>query len=297
MTQPASHPRGLFVGLTTYDVVQLVERLPLPNEKIVALDFLAAAGGPAANAAVAFARCGGAAALCTALPSHALSAVIIADLETHGVDVVPAGTYEGQPIIASIVVTRSTGERAVISPTRGASDAVIAPPAAEPPSLDGVGAVLIDGYFGALSLPIADAARKRGIPVILDGGSFKPHTDVAVAAASVAIVSDDFQPPGTDGTPAAVFDYLAARGVTHVAITRGGEDILYATPRAAGAVPVDTAPVVDTLGAGDFFHGAFAYRVAEHGLDDERFADDLAFAAFVAGESLGSFGTRAWLGR
>jgi sugar/nucleoside kinase (ribokinase family) len=52
---------------------------------------------------------------------------------------------------------------------------------------------------------------------------------------------------------------------------------------------------VDTLGAGDFFHGALAFRIASMGLDDARFADDLAYAARVAGESLASFGTRAWL--
>ena len=297
MTQPASQPRGLFVGLTTYDIVQLVERLPLPNQKTVALDSLGAAGGPAANAAIAFARCGGAASLSTALPTHALSAVVLADLEAHGVAVLPTGTYEGQPITASILVTRSTGERAVVSPTRGASDAAIEPPSAGMPSLDGMGVVLIDGYFGALSLPTAIAARKRGIPVILDGGSFKPHTDAAIAAANVAIVSDDFDPPGTDGEPASVFDYLLTRGVTHAAITRGAAEILYITPSTAGAVPVNPVAVVDTLGAGDFFHGAFAYRIAELSLDDSRFAADLSFSAHVAGESLSSFGTRAWLGR
>ena len=114
---------------------------------------------------------------------------------------------------------------------------------------------------------------------------------------NVAIVSDDFDPPGTHGEPSAVFDYLLARGVTHAAITRGGADTLYVTPSTGGAVPVSPVAVIDTLGAGDFFHGALAYRLAEGGLDDERFAADLAFASRVAGESLGAFGTRSWLKR
>lgn len=295
MTPLAPQPRALFAGLATLDIVQLVERLPLPNEKIASLDFLAAAGGPAANAAVAFAHCGGAASLATALPAHPISALIVADLAAHGVEVLTAGSYEGQPITASILVTRSTGERAVVSPTRGASDATIAPPSAWPPPLDGVGAVLIDGYFGAVSLPITRAARALGIPVILDGGSFKAHTDAAVAVVNVAIVSDDFDPPGARREPSAVFEYLRSRGVTHAAITRGGADILFVTPTTEGAVQVTPVPVVDTLGAGDFFHGALAYRIAGLGLDDARFAADLAFASRVAGSSLDSFGTRAWL--
>ena len=106
MTLPSSPPRALFAGLATYDVIQLVERVPRSNEKIAALDFLAAAGGPAASAAIAFAHCGGLAALSTALPAHELSALIVADLVAHGVAILPAGTYDGQPITASILVTR-----------------------------------------------------------------------------------------------------------------------------------------------------------------------------------------------
>lgn len=291
-----SPPLAIFAGLATVDIVQLVERLPRANEKITALEFLVAAGGPAANAAVAFAHCGGAPTLVTALPEHPMSALVIGDLAAHRVDVVVRGDYDGPPITASILVTLSTGERAVVSPSRVASDAAVASGDVEPLALDGIGAVLIDGYFGALSVPIAQAARALGIPVILDGGSFKSHTDDVLAAANIAVVSEDFAPPGTGGEPAAVFAYLRALGVTHAAITRGARDILFVTPTTSGGVPVTPVPVVDTLGAGDFFHGAFTFRVAALGLSDERFAEDLAFAAEVAGRSLGSFGTRAWLG-
>ncbi|NYI40925.1 PfkB family carbohydrate kinase [Demequina lutea] len=296
-------PRAVFAGLATLDIVQLVERLPHPDEKVAALDFLVAAGGPAANAAVAFAHCGGEALLVTALPAHTMSPLIEQDLNTHGVDVSVAAAYDGAPITASIMVTRATGERAVVSPTGTATNANPGPTAL--PDLDGVGAsqvgasqvgaVMLDGYFRAIGLPLASAARERGIPVILDAGSHKHYTDEVVAAVDVAVVSQDFAPPGTDGAPGAVFTYLRGLGVTHAAITRGGREILYVTPSGTGSVPVGRVEVVDTLGAGDFFHGALTYRIASLGLDDARFAEDLAYAARVAGESLGSFGTRAWL--
>jgi sugar/nucleoside kinase (ribokinase family) len=288
-----SPPRAIFAGLATVDIVQLVERLPRANEKVAALDFLVAAGGPAANAAVAFAHCGGEALLVTALPAHALTALIVSDLEGHGVVVSAAASYAGAPITASIMVTRATGERAVVSPTGTATNANPLPSAL--PGLEGVGAVLLDGYFRAIGLPLARAARVRGIPVILDAGSHKHYTDEVVAAVDVAVVSHDFAPQGTDGNTDAVFAYLRGRGVTHAAITRGERETLYITPSGAGSVAVRQVDVVDTLGAGDFFHGALTYRIASKGLDDARFADDLAYAARVAGESLGSFGTRAWL--
>jgi sugar/nucleoside kinase (ribokinase family) len=154
---------------------------------------------------------------------------------------------------------------------------------------------MLDGYFRAIGLPLARSARERGIPVILDAGSHKHYTDEVVAAVDVAVVSHDFVPPCTDGRSDAVFAYLRGRGVTHAAITRGEHEILFVTPSGGGSVPVGRIDVVDTLGAGDFFHGALAYRIASMGLDDARFADDLAYAARVAGESLGFFGSRAWL--
>ncbi len=47
-------PRGLFVGLSTLDLVQRVSRRPGANEKVVAQRCDIAAGGPAAVAAVTF---------------------------------------------------------------------------------------------------------------------------------------------------------------------------------------------------------------------------------------------------
>ncbi|WP_062289853.1 PfkB family carbohydrate kinase [Demequina phytophila] len=286
---------ALFAGLATLDIVQLVERLPAPNEKVAALEFSVCAGGPAANAAVAFGRCGGSPLLVTALPDHELTELVIRDLGRCGVGVLGAAIYDGPPVTASIMVTRATGDRAVVSPSGVATSGGLAPTVE--PSLEGVGAVLIDGYFPEISLPLAARARAAGVPVILDAGSHKPHTDTVVAACDIAVVSDDFAPPGTSGEPDAVLAYLFARGVTAAVITRGAGPVLWATAAQSGEFPVPpVSPVVDTLGAGDFFHGAFTHRVASLGRDDARLAEDVAFAAAVVAESLGSFGTRAWLG-
>ena len=54
-TQP---PRGLFVGLTTLDLIYHADHPPQANQKVVAKDMMFAAGGPATNAAVAFAALG-----------------------------------------------------------------------------------------------------------------------------------------------------------------------------------------------------------------------------------------------
>lgn len=288
--------RVLCVGLATLDVIQLVERLPGSNEKIVSLDSVIAAGGPATNAAVAAAHLGNDVLLLTALTEHPVSNIIRADLTACGVTVRTA-TSDVAPITASILVTRDSGDRAIVSPTSSATQATVASPSEADIDdlLSGVSAVHLDGYYPSLALPIAVSAHERGIPVLFDGGSHKPHTDAVLSQVDVAVVSGDFAPPGVSPDPVSVLAYLVERGPSFAAVTRGARGIVFRGPQSRGAVPVERVPVADTLGAGDFFHGAFAVAIAQSGVSDHEFSHQLAWASRVAGASLRSFGTRAWL--
>ena len=193
----------------------------------------------------------------------------------------------------------SRGDRAIVSPSASASESGSATPpltdAEIDAVLDGVTAVHLDGYHPVLAIPIAAAARARGIPVLLDAGSHKPHTERVLAHVDVAVASGDFAPPGVNADPVSVLAYLVDHGVALAAVTRGPRAIAFRAVTTRGGVAVDPVTVADTLGAGDFFHGALAHLVARHGLSEARFPQDLAWASRVAGASLGSFGTRAWL--
>ncbi|WP_062132761.1 PfkB family carbohydrate kinase [Demequina aestuarii] len=289
----ASAARALFVGLCTLDIIQSVDRVPGANEKVVARESLLAAGGPATNAAVAFAHHGGAATLLTRLPDHPLSEVIRDDLGTCGVTLSEARAASGAPVTASIMVTRGTGERAVVSPTSRASALDDAPMAI--PSLEGVGALLVDGYHPATAIAAAKAARASDIPVLMDAGSVKPHTADVAREVDMVIASADVATPEGSTEPADVVAWFVSLGVESTVITRGARDVHWRTPGATGTVEIVPMDVVDTLGAGDFFHGALVWRVATLGLPDARLAEDIAWAARAVAPSLASFGTRAWL--
>ncbi|MFV0284936.1 MAG: PfkB family carbohydrate kinase [Demequina sp.] len=289
--------RVVCAGLTTLDVAHLVDGVPPSNRKVASHDFFVAAGGPATNAAVTAARLAGAATLVTALPSHPLSDLIAADLAACGVDLVVAdASASGPPLTAAILVTRGTGDRAVVSPT-GAAVAVPGTPADFEPDvlLEGAGAVLIDGYHRHLSLPLAHAARERGIPVVLDAGSHKHYTDALLAVTDVAVVSDDFVFPDVGADPQATLARVLEAGASAAVVTRGPQPMLVTTGGAVAEVPVEAVDVVDSLGAGDVLHGALAHRLASQGYEASRLGDDLAWASRVVAVSLRSFGTRAWL--
>ena len=96
------------------------------------------------------------------------------------------------------------------------------------------------------------------MPVLLDGGSWKPGLERLLPLVDVAICSADFAAPGALST----VDSLIAYGVTSVAVTHGSDPVVWATRGEAGTLAVPQVPARDTSGAGDAFHGAAAFGLA-----------------------------------
>lgn len=286
---------ALFAGLCTLDVLQSVEHVPGANEKVTALDQTIAAGGPATNAAVTFAHLGGDAALVTGVGRHPLAEGIRADLDGASVRLKDASADDDRPPpISSILVTAATGDRSVVS--RNAAGRVVTPPATLPSMVSGARALLVDGHHPGLVLAAAREARAQGVLCVLDGGSWKAGTASLLPQVDVAICSADFRPPDTDSD---VLEYLLGTGIRWAAVTAGPGPVAWAGPDGrSGTVPVPSAQVADTLGAGDVFHGAFVYAVMSNGggvLDEAAFPAALRFAGEVAARSCEKFGTRTWM--
>lgn len=278
---------GLFVGLTTLDCIYRVERVPASDEKLVAADCLLAAGGPATNAAVAFAHWGHSATVLGGLGQHPTASLIQADLAQWGVAIADHLPHQSAPpAISTVLVTAATGERAVIS--RNAVGRQILPATLTPECLDGVDIVLVDGHQMAAGLQIARWARAQNIPVVIDGGSWKPGFEQVLPLATSVITSARFRLPGQDAT--GTLSALEQMGVDEIAMTQGGAAILFRHQQQAGRLAVPSVSVKDTLGAGDIFHGAFCHYRLQQG-----FVAALEQAAAVAARSCQFFGPRAWL--
>ncbi|MGF1537741.1 MAG: PfkB family carbohydrate kinase [Elainellaceae cyanobacterium] len=298
MSQPTR--QGLFVGLLTLDLIYLVERLPAPNEKLVAADYLAAAGGPAANAAIAYRHFSQSATLLGVLGHHPLAQHIAADLKSHGVTLIDlAPAHAEPPPVSSILVTQSTGDRAVVSlnARRHQAAGQISPEIAA--ALDNSTIVLIDGHQMAIGAAIARQAAQQEISVVVDGGSWKPNFDQVLRWSHYAICSAQFRPPGCSNLRETL-DYVQRLGVPHVAITRGAEPIIYRFHDGQGdrtqEIDVPTIQAVDTLGAGDIFHGVFCHVLtAALKMGRPAVVDALHQAAQVAALACTTFGTRQWM--
>lgn len=273
---------GLFVGLMTLDCIYQAQRPPQANEKLVAQDVMMAAGGPATNAAVAFSALGGAATIVAAVGQHPVTALLREDLTHMGVDITDLTPQrQTAPPVSSIVVSVASGERAVIS--RNAVDLQVDH---HPVDLAHVDVVLVDGHQMTLSHQVAMAAQNSNIPVVIDAGSWKPGFDQVLPLATVVIASANFQPPGGQ----TALTYLQGLGIPYVAITHGEQPVIVSDHGQVSALPIPATVVVDTLGAGDIFHGAFCHAWAGD------FPTALAQASQVASLSCQYFGTRAWIG-
>ncbi|MFY9263294.1 MAG: sugar kinase [Actinomycetaceae bacterium] len=305
--------KGLFIGLATLDVIQLVDAVPAANQKIVARDFTIAAGGPATNAAIAFAHGYSATAIGEDYPEllrtddavmvarvsqDPIGTLITKDVVAHGVETAFVPHTSGtSSTVATILVTQATGDRAVVSAgdqRGGTTDDAGTTGSSRLPAIDwhSIGIVETDGYETDLTLQVLKEARSRGIITVFDGGSVKPYTEQLLPYIDVAIVSEPF---AQGRTPAELFSYLNNFGIRYAAITRGASPIDYWAHGNTGQIMPPSVKAVDTLGAGDFFHGGFSKALAGKQLSPETFTAALRAGAQVAALSVQSFGTRSWL--
>lgn len=278
-------PRGLFVGLATLDVIHRVAALPGPNQKITALTTDVAAGGPAAVAAITFAALGGSALLVTALGPGAAADAVRADLAGAGVeavDVAPPG-FVLPP--ASVLVVEGTGERSVVG---GGAGRIPAPPPADADVVawaEGAEVLLIDGHHPEVAVTFARAVAASGRPVVADLGSAKPVYDRVLPWITDAICSADYRT--ADGSAPAE---MLGRGPLLVAVSHGPDPLEWWTLVDRGSIEVPPVAAVDTLGAGDVLHGAYAFALAA---GQER-PDALRTAVRVAGIRVAHIGPREW---
>ena len=280
---------GLFLGLATLDLVYLAGKPPGENQKVVASDCTIAAG-EAANAAVTFSYLGNAAVWAGVLGTHAIAQLIRADLAEYNVriiDLEPGRSHS--PPVSSIIVTEATGDRAIVS--INATKTQVDPQAINQDILTSVNIVLLDGHQIAASKEIAQLARSKNIPILLDGGSWKPGLEEILPFIEWAVCSDNFHPPNCYNSEQ-VFAYLSAAGIPNIAITRGEKSILYLSNGTYSSIEVPQIQATDTLGAGDIFHGAFCHYILQN-----NFTDTLTAAAKIASHSCKKFGTRGWMNK
>ena len=259
-------PAILCAGIIVLDEVFRVEQFPRPDVKTPAQSFFVVSGGCAANAAVAVARLGGRAALAGPLggpPGEDSNGDrVLAALARERVDCSGCKRVAGLSTPLSAIFIDARGDRMIVTHRDQRLDAARpADPAALVASAD---ALLADNRFPEFVRPICVAARARGISVVLDADGPTPMGDELLRIASHVVFSSEGlrATTGLDDLGAAL-ERIADTTRSFLAVTRGAQDVLWRDGRKLRRSPVFAVEAVDTLGAGDVFHGAFTLALAE----------------------------------
>lgn len=259
-------PAILCTGITVLDEVFQVESFPQPDGKVQAKGFFVVNGGCAANAAVAIARLGGQAKLAGPLGGPAGEDSngdrVLAALAREQVDCAGCQRIAGLSTALSAIFIDARGDRMIVT-YHDDRIAAVRPddPAALVASAD---AVLADNRYPDFVRPICEAARARGITVVLDGDKQTELSDPLFRIATHVVFSAEClrATTGMEDLGAALLRIADTTGA-FLAVTNGPQDVLWLEGRALRRTPVFAVKAVDTLGAGDAFHGAFTLALTE----------------------------------
>lgn len=267
----------LCVGHAVQDFVFSVPALPTRAEKHQATGFASVGGGPAATAAVAIAKLGGRALLAARVGADPVADLIEGELAGYGVDCRYLRRFPGCASSLSAVFVDAQGERLIVNhldrTLPAAADWLPEPAAA------GCQAVLADTRWPEGALAALRSARAAGLPGVLDADRPIPPDGAVLAAASHVAFSHEALAEYTgDPDPVRALAAAAAGLDAWCCVTVGAEGVHVVQAGRHGHVPGHRVTVVDTLGAGDVWHGAFALALAEGRPEDAavRFASAAA---------------------
>src|SRR5437762_4434662 len=272
----------LCAGIAVVDQIFRVESFPRADVKTQASSFGTVNGGNAANAAVAIAHLGARASFAGPLGGPAgidtVGDTYLALAARENIDCSHCPRVDGVPSPISAISIDQRGERAIVN---FRDDRLMAARPRDATALVAdVDAVIADNRFPGFVRDVCAAALKRGIPVVLDADEPRHDSNVLLTLVSHVVFSAEGlrATAGTDHLGRALID-VGKQTKAFVAVTDGANDVLWLADGELRQIPAFTVDVVDTLGAGDTFHGAFTLLLAEGKCEREAMRFSAAAAA------------------
>jgi sugar/nucleoside kinase (ribokinase family) len=285
---PKIPPRVLCIGMPVRDLAFRTPRVPARGSKENATGFGEICGGNALNAAIAIVRLGGRAVLCGPMgDARETSARVIYEQMAHeGIDTKHLIHMPGLVTPISAVMIDPTGERTIVT-FRDPELWKVKLPGADT-LLEDCHAILVESRCAEFCTGICTEAVRRGIPVIVDADrAMSLHEDLLTASTHLVFSSEPLQE--TAGTPddGEALKTIARLTPSFLAGTRGPRGTIWLDEQGKlQETPAFPVHPVDTLGAGDVFHGAFALAVTEK----QELRQALRFASAAAGLKCTRFG-------
>jgi sulfofructose kinase len=277
------------LGLNATDTVLMVREFPPLGGKERVVSLSRQAGGQVATALVACQRLGLKARYIGKVGDDEAGRFQLASLREEGLDVQYADVTPGAATqFGLIIVDQATGERTVFWDRD--KQLAVTPQELKPEAITSAKVLHIDGCDSAACAQAARWARKAGMPVVADLDTVYKDVEQIFPLIDYLIASANFLPAVTGrNDPFLVLEYMAREyKIRAPGMTLGRDGALVYSEGRFYYSPGFVVETVDTTGAGDIFHGAFAYGLLE-GWDIERILD---FSNAMAGLNCTRVGAR-----
>lgn len=224
-------------------------------------DFLIQGGGLVGTALVACARLGAQTSLYTRLGMDEAGESILREFREEGVGVKNLQLFPNASSPFSFIhVDEITKERTIFF--RSARNI---PQPVPPPDLGDAqcsDAVLVDDTMPDLSMAVASAAHERGKPVVADMIPSPRNVSLLKLVDALIVPRFYMEKVGSKGDFRYALEAIHAYGPSIAVITLGEKGWIYSAPEGVGKGEAFSVKEADTTGAGDVFHGAFAFALA-----------------------------------
>jgi sugar/nucleoside kinase (ribokinase family) len=281
-------PRILCIGIPVRDLTFRITELPERGLKVNASHFEEICGGNALNAAIGIVRLGGRASLCGPMgDAHETSSrYIFEKLAQEGIETKYLIHMPGLVTPISSILIDPSGERTIVTFRDPGLWKVRLPDADE--LLRDCHAILVENRCAEFCTDLCAEARRRGIPVVVDVDRPMSLREGLLTASSHLISScEALRSTAGIADNGEALKKIAKLTTSFLAVTLGPQGALWLDERGdlrqTPAFPVHT---VDTLGAGDVFHGAFTVAITEN----QSIPSALRFASAAAALKCTRFG-------
>jgi len=285
---PKIPPRILCIGIPVRDLTFRVSGVPARGSKANASHFDEICGGNALNAAIGIVRLGGRASVCGPMgDARETSARYIFEKLAHeGIDTKNIVHMPGLVTPISGIMIDPSGERTIVTFRDPELWKVSLPPTDT--LLEDCAAILTESRCAEFCTDLCAEARRRGIPVIVDvDRAMSLREGLLNASSHLVFSSEPLQETAAIADDAKALHKIAKLTPSFLAGTRGPRGTIWLDENGAiQETPAFQVHTVDTLGAGDVFHGAFALGITEQ----QSIREALRFASAAAALKCTRFG-------
>lgn len=252
------------IGANVYDTLIVLNGLPEEDTKKAAEYTVCCGGGPAATGIVAAAKLGAECAFIGNVSADNAGDFLKQDLAKYGVDVSHIHTVENARAFTSVVLLNKLNSTRTCVFDRGNIPATVLDDAAKI-AIAEADVLMVDGNDLSAAIQAAEIAKENGTTVLYDAGGRYPGVEQLLPLTDILIPSKEFALSFTESNDVGIaaeklYEKFSPKAVVITCGKDGG--VLY-TEKGLESYPIYPAEVVDSNGAGDVFHGAFAYALAK----------------------------------